>query len=110
MALTEAEIRGLCINARELFLSQSILLELKAPVKICGNVQKAVHEKLKHVESVPIGIKKKKKKRERERERERSQYGRIGFEVNPFSAHHFLFLFLSLPHTHTHTHTHTVSR
>lgn len=34
--LTEAEIRGLCIKSREIFLSQPILLELEAPLKICG--------------------------------------------------------------------------
>ncbi len=34
--LTEAEIRGLCNKSREVFLSQPILLELEAPLKICG--------------------------------------------------------------------------
>jgi serine/threonine-protein phosphatase PP1 catalytic subunit len=34
--LTENEIRGLCIKAREIFISQPILLELEAPIKICG--------------------------------------------------------------------------
>ena len=34
--LTEGEIRGLCIKSREIFLSQPILLELEAPLKICG--------------------------------------------------------------------------
>jgi serine/threonine-protein phosphatase PP1 catalytic subunit len=34
--LIEAEIRGLCIKAREIFLSQPMLLELEAPIKICG--------------------------------------------------------------------------
>ncbi len=36
MQLTENEIRGLCLKSRELFLSQPILLELEAPLKICG--------------------------------------------------------------------------
>jgi serine/threonine-protein phosphatase PP1 catalytic subunit len=36
--LTENEIRGLCIKAREVFLSQPILLELEAPVKVCGDI------------------------------------------------------------------------
>jgi serine/threonine-protein phosphatase PP1 catalytic subunit len=36
--LTEAEIRGLCIKSREIFISQPILLELEAPLKICGDI------------------------------------------------------------------------
>jgi len=35
--LTETEIRNLCLKCREIFLSQPILLELEAPLKICGN-------------------------------------------------------------------------
>lgn len=34
--LSEGEIRGLCLKSRELFLNQPILLELEAPLKICG--------------------------------------------------------------------------
>ena len=34
--LTEGEIRGLCLKSREIFLSQPIMLELEAPLKICG--------------------------------------------------------------------------
>lgn len=37
VALTENEIRYLCIKSREIFISQPILLELEAPIKICGN-------------------------------------------------------------------------
>ena len=36
--LLESEIRGLCLKSRELFLSQPMLLELEAPIKICGDV------------------------------------------------------------------------
>lgn len=35
--MTENEVRVLCHKAREIFLSQPILLELEAPLKICGN-------------------------------------------------------------------------
>lgn len=34
--LTEAEIQGLVTAAREIFISQPILLELEAPIKVCG--------------------------------------------------------------------------
>jgi hypothetical protein len=34
--VTDAEIRKLCATAKEVFLSQPNLLELEAPIKICG--------------------------------------------------------------------------
>lgn len=34
--LTENEVRGLAMKARDIFISQPILLELEAPLKICG--------------------------------------------------------------------------
>ena len=34
--LTEQEVTGLCTKAREIFMSQPMLLELEAPIKICG--------------------------------------------------------------------------
>ena len=37
--LSEAEIRELCYRSREIFISQPILLELEAPIKICGKCQ-----------------------------------------------------------------------
>ncbi|CAF5127429.1 unnamed protein product, partial [Rotaria magnacalcarata] len=36
--MTEGEVRGLCLKSREIFLSQPILLELEAPLKICGDI------------------------------------------------------------------------
>ena len=36
--LLESEIRGICLKAREIFLEQPMLLELEAPIKICGNL------------------------------------------------------------------------
>ena len=34
--LTEEEIKHLCTKSREIFISQPNLLELEAPIKICG--------------------------------------------------------------------------
>lgn len=36
MHLEEYEIKYLCLTAREIFINQPILLELEAPIKICG--------------------------------------------------------------------------
>ena len=38
VALEDNEIRMLCVRAREVFMSQPILLELEAPIKICGDI------------------------------------------------------------------------
>ncbi|KAL0387404.1 UNVERIFIED_CONTAM: Serine/threonine-protein phosphatase PP1 isozyme 9 [Sesamum radiatum] len=36
--LSEAEIRQLCVNSRQIFLSQPNLLQLRAPIRICGDI------------------------------------------------------------------------
>ncbi|XP_051204985.1 serine/threonine-protein phosphatase PP1 [Lolium perenne] len=36
--LSEAEIRHLCVAAKEIFLSQPNLLELEAPINVCGDI------------------------------------------------------------------------
>ncbi|XP_068668918.1 serine/threonine-protein phosphatase PP1-like [Aristolochia californica] len=36
--LTELEIRNLCLVAKEIFLSQPNLLELEAPINVCGDI------------------------------------------------------------------------
>lgn len=38
VALSESEIRQLCLTAKEIFMSQPNLLELEAPIKICGDI------------------------------------------------------------------------
>ncbi|KAI6648220.1 Serine/threonine-protein phosphatase PP1-gamma catalytic subunit [Oopsacas minuta] len=45
--LSEFEIRALCIKSRELFLSQPILLELEAPLKICGDIHGQYYDLLR---------------------------------------------------------------
>lgn len=37
--LSESEIRQLCVVSKEIFMQQPVLLELQAPIKICGNYQ-----------------------------------------------------------------------
>ena len=36
--LAEKQIRGLCTHARDIFMEQPMLLELEAPLKICGTL------------------------------------------------------------------------
>ena len=36
--LTEGEIRWLCVKSKEIFTNQPVLLELEAPIKICGKL------------------------------------------------------------------------
>jgi hypothetical protein len=36
--LTESEIKQLCIRSKDIFISQPILLELEAPIKIVGDI------------------------------------------------------------------------
>eukprot|EP00731_Ephydatia_muelleri_P022423 Em0015g6a len=45
--LTENEIRGLCLKSREIFLSQPILLDLEAPLKICGDIHGQYYDLLR---------------------------------------------------------------
>ncbi|BHF58341.1 Serine/threonine-protein phosphatase PP1-alpha catalytic subunit [Sparganum proliferum] len=45
--LNENEIRGLCLKSREIFLSQPILLELEAPLKICGDIHGQYYDLLR---------------------------------------------------------------
>jgi serine/threonine-protein phosphatase PP1 catalytic subunit len=42
--LTEVEIRWLCSKSRDIFTTQPILLELEAPIKICGKLLQIRHE------------------------------------------------------------------
>ncbi|KAM5125060.1 serine/threonine-protein phosphatase PP1-gamma catalytic subunit-like isoform 1-T1 [Callospermophilus lateralis] len=45
--LQENEIRGLCLKSPEIFLSQPILLELEAPLKICGDIHGQYYDLLR---------------------------------------------------------------
>jgi len=38
VSLTEHEITNLCIKTRDIFMQQPMLLELEAPIKICGDI------------------------------------------------------------------------
>jgi len=43
----EPQLRLLCAQAREIFLEQSALLELEAPLKICGDIHGQYHDLLR---------------------------------------------------------------
>merc|ERR1712216_1083395 len=45
--LTEQEIRWLCTTARDTFMSQPMLLELEAPIKICGDIHGQYYDLLR---------------------------------------------------------------
>jgi serine/threonine-protein phosphatase PP1 catalytic subunit len=47
---TEGQMKSLCSTARETFLSQSVLLELEAPIKICGDIHGQYHDLLRLLE------------------------------------------------------------
>ncbi|CAI7273782.1 CPS_collapsed_G0016660.mRNA.1.CDS.1 [Saccharomyces cerevisiae] len=45
--LEENEIRYLCSKARSIFIKQPILLELEAPIKICGDIHGQYYDLLR---------------------------------------------------------------
>lgn len=47
LSLSEAEIRQLCLKAREIFISQPMLLELEAPIKIVGDIHGQYYDLLR---------------------------------------------------------------
>ena len=52
--LSEQEVKQLCLTAKEIFMSQPNLLELEAPIKICG-MKTTSPEHHKHLLDVPNG-------------------------------------------------------
>ncbi|CAE7490213.1 bimG, partial [Symbiodinium pilosum] len=45
--IPETQVKGLCTHVRQIFLDQSALLELEAPLKICGDVHGQYHDLLR---------------------------------------------------------------
>eukprot|EP00331_Platyophrya_macrostoma_P029818 CAMPEP_0176462132 /NCGR_PEP_ID=MMETSP0127-20121128/35082_1 /TAXON_ID=938130 /ORGANISM="Platyophrya macrostoma, Strain WH" /LENGTH=317 /DNA_ID=CAMNT_0017853985 /DNA_START=58 /DNA_END=1011 /DNA_ORIENTATION=+ len=45
--LTENEIKNLCNKAKDIFVSQPILLELEAPIKVCGDIHGQYYDLLR---------------------------------------------------------------
>jgi len=53
--LSEAEIRQLCTVAKDIFLQQPNLLELEAPIKICGILSSLLFVFLAPFDGCPFG-------------------------------------------------------
>mmetsp|Transcript_2460 Transcript_2460/g.2989 ORF Transcript_2460/g.2989 Transcript_2460/m.2989 type:complete len:127 (+) Transcript_2460:36-416(+) len=47
VSVAEGQVKALCVAAREVFMSQNALLELEAPLKICGDVHGQYHDLLR---------------------------------------------------------------
>ena len=47
MSQDEGDIRSLCTRARDVFMEQPILLELEAPIKICGDIHGQYYDLLR---------------------------------------------------------------
>ncbi|KAI9335320.1 A protein phosphatase-1: calcineurin hybrid bound To Okadaic acid [Obelidium mucronatum] len=45
--LADSEIRWLCVTSREIFMNQPCLLELEAPIKICGDIHGQYYDLLR---------------------------------------------------------------
>eukprot|EP00750_Incisomonas_marina_P015355 INCI18186.1.p1 GENE.INCI18186.1~~INCI18186.1.p1 ORF type:complete len:331 (+),score=55.35 INCI18186.1:230-1222(+) len=45
--LPEADIKKLCMKAKDVFMSQPILIELEAPIKICGDIHGQYYDLLR---------------------------------------------------------------
>jgi Serine-threonine protein phosphatase N-terminal domain len=52
--LLEAEIRYLCTKAREIFISQPILLELEAPIKVSTSTEAAQQHSSTGAQECPL--------------------------------------------------------
>ena len=47
VTLTENDIRWLCVKSRDVFNQQPVLLELEAPIKICGDIHGQYYDLLR---------------------------------------------------------------
>ena len=70
--LAEGEIRKLCLAAKDVFMSQPNLLELEAPIKICGasfqpNPSTPLLGECEHVEETHVETKREQKQNEETR-------------------------------------------
>lgn len=45
--LAESDIRALCIKSRDIFISQPVLLEVEAPIKIVGDIHGQYYDLLR---------------------------------------------------------------
>ncbi len=54
--LTEGEVNFLCHEAKQVFMEQQMLLELQAPIKICGDIHGQYYDLLRLFECGDVGF------------------------------------------------------
>lgn len=52
VSLLESQIRTLCLKAKEVFLSESMLLNISAPLVVCGDIHGQYEDLLRHFDKV----------------------------------------------------------
>ena len=52
VSLLESQIRSLCLKAKDVFLSEPMLLNVSAPLVVCGDIHGQYEDLLRHFDQV----------------------------------------------------------